>query len=72
LCKSSEKNIPLPDGDAAACKAGLAAVDAVLKDAKRLAKNMSPEKKAAIEKICAEIEELSKELASLQASGQVS
>ena len=43
----------------------------MLKDARRLAKNMPPAKKAAIEKICAEIDELAKELATLQASGQV-
>ena len=65
------RSLSLLDGDAEASKAGLASVNAVLKDARRLAKNMPPAKKAAIEKICAEIDELAKELATLQASGQV-
>ncbi len=52
-------------------KAGLAAVEAVLKDARRMARNMPQAKKAAIEKMCAEIDELAKELAALQASGKV-
>ena len=58
-------------GDAAVNKAGLAAVEAVLRDARRLARHMPSAKKAAIEKLCAEIDELAKELAMLQANGEV-
>ena len=43
----------------------------VLKDARRLARGLAPEKRAFIEKLCDEIEALSKELADLQAKGLV-
>ena len=52
-------------------KKGLQAVEAVLKDARRIAKTLSPEKRTAVEKICSEIEALARELAELQAKGQV-
>ena len=52
-------------------KRGIQAVEEVLKEARRLAKGLPPEKREAIEKICTEIESLMKELAELQANGQV-
>lgn len=52
-------------------RAGILAVESVLKEAKRIAKTLSAEKRAAIEKLCAEIDVLSKELAELQARGEV-
>ncbi len=45
---------------------------AVLKDARRLAKGLSSEKKAFIDELCSEIESLAKELEELQARGEVS
>ena len=48
------------------------AVEAVLKDARRIAKSLPVAKRAEIEKICSEIEALAKELADLQAKGLVS
>ena len=50
---------------------GIQAVEEVLKEARRLAKGLPPEKREAIEKICTEIEALMKELAELQAKGEV-
>ncbi len=52
-------------------KKSLEAVEAVLSNARRIAKTLSPEKKAAVEAICSEIEMLMRELAELQANGQV-
>ncbi len=52
-------------------KKSLEAVEAVLSNARRIAKTFSPEKKAAVEVICSEIEALMRELVDLQASGQV-
>ena len=52
-------------------KAGIVAVEAVLKDARKLAKNLSPEKRAEVEKICDEISKLLEELRELQARGEV-
>ena len=46
-------------------------MQSVLKEAKRFAKTLSPEKRAAIEKLCSEIDELTKELEALQAKGEV-
>ena len=43
----------------------------MLKEARRLARGLPPEKREAIEKICTEIEALMKELAELQARGEV-
>jgi len=43
----------------------------VLKDARRIAKTLSPEKRAVVEQICSEIEAMMRELADLQAKGQV-
>ena len=43
----------------------------MLKEARRLARGLPPEKREAIEKICTEIEALMKELAELQAKGEV-
>ena len=51
---------------------GIQAVEEVLKEARKLAKGLPPEKREAIEKLCSEIESLMKELAELQAKGQVS
>lgn len=52
-------------------KRGIQAVEEVLKEARRLAKGLPPEKREAIETICSEIESLMKELAELQAQGKV-
>ena len=52
-------------------KKSLEAVVAVLSNARRIAKTFSPEKKAVVEAICSEIETLMRELAELQANGQV-
>ena len=52
-------------------KRGIQAVEEVLKEARRLARGLPPEKREAIEKICSEIEALMKELADLQARGEV-
>lgn len=43
----------------------------MLSDARKFAKTLPAEKKAAIEKICSEIESLMQELAELQARGEV-
>ena len=51
---------------------GIQAVEEVLKEARRLARGLPPEKREAIEQMCTEIEALMKELAELQAKGQVS
>ena len=51
---------------------GIQSVEEVLKEARRLAKGLPPEKREAIENLCSEIESLMKELAELQAKGQVS
>ena len=52
-------------------KEGIIAVESMLKDARRMAKGFPPSKKAVIETMCAEIDELAKELAVLQAAGEV-
>lgn len=52
-------------------KAAILALQSVLKEARRTAKGLPSAKKAAIEKMCVEIDELAKELAELQAAGQV-
>ena len=52
-------------------KAGLEAVQEVLKEARKLARGLAPDKKAAIEQICDEIDSLMRELAELQARGEV-
>ena len=57
--------------DAELNKRGIQAVEEVLKEARRLARGLPPEKREAIEKICTEIEALMKELAELQAKGEV-
>ena len=57
--------------DAELNKRGIQAVEEVLKEARRLARGLPPEKREAIEKICTEIEALMKELAELQARGEV-
>ena len=51
---------------------GILAVENVLKDARRMAKSLPKDKREAIEKLCNEIDELAKELAMLQAKGEVS
>ena len=50
---------------------GQLAVQSVLKDARRIARSLAPDKRAAIEQLCNEIDELAKELAELQARGEV-
>ncbi len=57
--------------DAALNREGILAVQSVLKEARRMAKSLPKEKKEAIEKLCAEIDAMVKELAELQAKGQV-
>ena len=57
--------------DAELNRRGIQAVEEVLKEARRLARGLPPEKREAIEKICTEIEALMKELAELQARGEV-
>jgi len=47
------------------------AVEAVLKEARKIAKTLAPEQRTVIEQLCSEIEALSKELAGLQARGEV-
>ena len=47
------------------------AVEAVLREARAIAKTMSPEKRAYIEQLCSEIEAMAMELAALQAKGEV-
>ena len=44
----------------------------MLKEARKIARTLPPEKKAAIEEMCNEIEALMQELADLQARGLVS
>ena len=58
--------------DAELNKQGIDAVKAVLKEARKLARTLPPEKRAAIEEMCNEIEALMQELADLQARGLVS
>ena len=62
----------LSGADASVNAAGIFAVKNMLKDARRLAKSLPQAKKAAIEAMCKEIDDLAKELAELQAYGQVS
>ena len=57
--------------DAELNKRGIEAVKSVLKEARKLARTMPPEKRAAIEAMCNEIEALMQELADLQARGLV-
>ena len=52
-------------------KAGIQAVEAVLEEARRIAKTLPADRKAVIEGLCDELESLKKELAMLQSSGQV-
>ena len=52
-------------------KAGILAVEAVLEEARRIAKTLAADKRTAIESLCNEIDSLKKELAMLQSSGQV-
>ena len=47
------------------------AVEAVLREARRMARGLPAEKRAAIEAICSEIDQLARELAELQARGEV-
>ena len=61
-----------PGADMEVNKRGIQAVEEVLKEARRLARGLPPEKREAIEKMCTEIEALMTELAELQAKGQVS
>ena len=70
---SGSYTTPLPPSgqDQSVNKAGIVAVEAVLKDARKLAKNLSPEKRAEVEKICDEISKLLEELRELQARGEV-
>ncbi|KAL5479938.1 hypothetical protein EMCRGX_G023541 [Ephydatia muelleri] len=51
-------------------KAGIQAVEAVLEEARRIAKTLPADRKAVIEGLCDELESLKKELAMLQSSGQ--
>lgn len=51
---------------------GIDAVKSVLKEARKIARTLPPEKRAAIEQMCNEIEALMQELADLQARGLVS
>lgn len=51
---------------------GIDAVKSVLKEARKIARTLPPEKRAAIEQMCDEIEALMQELADLQARGLVS
>jgi len=46
------------------------AVEAALKEARKIAKTLAPEQRTVIEQLCSEIEALSKELAELQARGE--
>ena len=50
---------------------GILAVQNVLKEARRIAKALPKDKRDYIEGLCAEIDALSKELAELQAKGEV-
>ena len=50
---------------------GIEAVKSVLKEARKLARTLPLEKRAAIEEMCNEIEALMQELAELQARGEV-
>ena len=52
-------------------KVGMEAVEAVLREARRMARGLPAEKRVAIEAICSEIDQLAKELAELQARGEV-
>ena len=58
--------------DAELNRQGIEAVKSVLKEARKLARSLPPEKRAAIEQMCDEIEALMQELADLQARGLVS
>ena len=57
--------------DAEVNRQGIEAVKSVLKEARKIARTLSPEKRAAIEEMCNEIEALMQELADLQARGLV-
>ena len=57
--------------DAELNRKGVGAVEAVLKEARKLARSLPPDKRAAIEQLCNEIDALVKELAELQARGEV-
>ena len=57
--------------DAEVNRQGIEAVKSVLKEARKVARTLSPEKRAAIEAMCDEIEALMQELADLQARGLV-
>ena len=57
--------------DAELNRQGIEAVKSVLKEARKLARSLPPEKRAAIEQMCDEIEALMQELADLQARGLV-
>ena len=58
--------------DAEVNRQGIEAVKSVLKEARKIARTLPPEKRAAIEEMCNEIEALMQELADLQARGLVS
>jgi vinculin len=55
--------------DAEVNRQGIEAVKSVLKEARKIARTLPPEKRAAIEEMCNEIEALMQELADLQARG---
>ena len=57
--------------DAKTNKAGIQAVEAVLDEARRIARTLPADRKAVIEGLCDELESLKRELAMLQSSGQV-
>ena len=57
--------------DAEMNRQGIEAVKSVLKEARKIARTLPPEKRAAIEEMCNEIEALMQELADLQARGLV-
>ena len=64
-------HLSFPGKDPETDKQGMEAVEAVLKEARKIAKTLAPEQRTVIEQLCSEIEALSKELAELQARGEV-
>ena len=65
-------SLPPSGADAEMNKRGIDAVKGVLKEARKIARTLPPERRAAIEEMCNEIEALMQELADLQARGLVS
>ena len=64
-------SISLPGKSKETDEAGIAAVHSVTADARRIAQSFSPQRRTEVEKLCNEIDSLVKELAELQARGEV-